>query len=332
MIPEGAQVNNMPGRLQIFEKLRERGLQPVVSEFSEAAFSEDGVRIGEPLLEETVRSLGTVGLEEVAVIVSRIGRSIKRDQLPSPDLPPMINENATRSLAHHKYRSHLEVLAPLGISIPTLLAAERSNIDEFLAQYDHDEMIVKPEAGGTGGFDVVRIDRSAVVQKFEDNPEQYGTQLIQPAYDFSQPFPSYMRPFDRASKEAFEGWSRANVPKEVRIYGLHSPAGTEVIPVCRAIKNGDNWFFVDPESLPSSLITATKNVTARSAEVSMASSVLAATDFGFAPANAAAEPAWHAIEFNGRNPYILGYDKHPVVADLIREAFADQILATTDQS
>jgi hypothetical protein len=111
------------------------------------------------------------------------------------------------------------------------------------------------------------------------------------------------------------------------VYGFHSPAGTDVFPVARAIEAGDQWFFVDPESLPNLVIEGTRKAIARAAEISGAQALFGTIDYGYG-SSGDDEPDWHVIEFNGRMPYMVGYDTHVGVADILRENFATQIHAT----
>ena len=143
-------VLNLSGRPEIFAKLQDRELRPVVSLSAEAAFSEDGVQVHELVAaeEESLVMGETVAIEDLGLIVNRIGRSIKHDNLPAGTaLPPMINENATRSLAHHKHRMYGEVLEPLAIGIPTRLVAEGHDIEDFLIGHEGDDFILKPDGG-----------------------------------------------------------------------------------------------------------------------------------------------------------------------------------------
>src|SRR5258707_166714 len=120
--PELPPGGNLSGRLQLFEKLRDFGLQPVVSLGAEGAYQGEEVVVHGLVDEDTTEHLGSVALEQMGVIVNRLGRSIQRVNLARPDLlPPMINENLTRSLAFRKHRANDQVLEPLGIAMPTRL-------------------------------------------------------------------------------------------------------------------------------------------------------------------------------------------------------------------
>lgn len=329
VLPETRTPNNMPGLPQIFVKLSERDLRPAVSTYAENAFTSTGVELStQPGEDSSFQYDGPVELEDIGVIVNRIGRSVKMNELPGISLPPMINENATRSLAHYKIRAHHEVLAPLGIAIPTALPETPSDVDEFLAMRGTDKVVVKPNSG-TNSEGVQIIEPSTAKKLFADDPTMWGKQLLQPAYDFTRPLPSDLRPYDAASIEEFEGWRNAPVPKELRVYGFHSPTGTDVFPVARAIKEGDNWFFVDPGSVPATVIENTQAAISRAAEVSGAAALFGTVDYGFAIGDTEVGPDWHAIELNARMPYLIGYDKHLEVADQLRELLADQILATS---
>lgn len=319
--------NNLPGLPQLFEKLRDRDLEPVLSFEAEAAFVDDEIQTHE-LIEDGVSSyLGRVTLSHVGVMLNRFDRSIKMDLLPRPELlPAVINENATRSLAFRKQRMHDEVLNPVGIAIPTALLESREDITRFLSSTEVSSFIIKPNSG-TNSRGIKRVERDRVYELFDTSDDLYGKEIIQSAYDFSVPFPSDLRPFDRTSSEAFEGWSKSHTSKELRVYGFHDPTDTQVFPVARAINNGDQWFFVDPESVPEGVLESSRQAIAKAAEVSGAAALYGTVDLGYG-SDGTGGPEWKAIELNARMPYLIGYDKHPEVADTLRDYFANQIHAT----
>jgi hypothetical protein len=238
----------------------------------------------------------------------------------------MINENATRSLAFRKYKTHTEVLEPTGISMPTALAQNKEELDAFVTGQAAGKFIVKPE-NGTHSKGVQTASRAELQDLFAANPNFYGTQLVQPKYDLTVPFPSSVRPYDDESRESFDGWNRDGKTKELRVYGFHAGGDTTVFPAARAIENGDQWFFVDPDSLPDRVLDGTRQAMNRAAEATGALAIYGTVDFGYGTSGAEA-PAWNAIEMNMRAPYMIGYDKHADVADTLREHFADQIQIT----
>lgn len=319
---------NLSGREQLFGMLRDYDLRPVVSLGAEGAYQDDQLRVHELLREQVIGAAGQVALSGVGLIVNRLDRSIKKDQLDRPELlPPMINENAMRSLAFRKHRADAEVLAPLGINIPTALAASPEAVRGFLDVHRANEYVVKPNSG-TNGNGVHRVDGAGVWRLFAERPELYGKQIVQPAYNFRAAFPSSLRPYDAASAEAFEGWNRPGVDKELRIYGFHSPEQTTTFPVGRAIQGGvDQWFFVDPESVPARLLERTAAAMQLAAEVSGSAAVLGTVDFGYGTLDDQS-PDWRAIELNGKAPHVIGYDKHVGVAGALRTQFAAQIAET----
>jgi hypothetical protein len=326
---------NLAGRPQIFDKLRQRELDPVISLLAEAAFTETGVTVHELEVgeSETAGPSQNREVDELGLIVNRIGRSIKYDLLPEgANLPPMINENKTRSLAHRKHRMHDEVLEPLGIAIPTRLVTSIEDIEEFLAEQGVDEYVVKPD-GGSESKGVQQLPAVRIADLFAANPDwmEEKKQIIQPAYDFTLPFPEHIRPLDIPSTGDFEGWSSSDAIKELRVYGFHSPAGTVVYPVARAMKQGDHWFFMDPESLPQALLAVSRQAIAKVAEIADAPAVLGTVDIGYGtlPGHA---PEWRAVEVNAKQPNVVGYNRHPGVADHLRELLANQIHATVESN
>jgi hypothetical protein len=320
----------LPDRPELFAKLLARDLLGVVSIGAEAAFSGNELTI-HTLDDADTLSSGSAfyNVDEVGVLVNRIDRSIKVDTLADTvQLPPMINENAMRRLAWHKERVAEEVLDPLHIGIATIAVESLTDATLFVDQTAADTFMVKSRHGALGeGMQV--IDRDQVVPYFADNNDLYSKRVLQPAYDFSLPLPASLKPFDAASGEAFAGWGQSDKTKELRMYGFLSPESTAVYPAARVRHEGDQWFFVDPESIPSQLMTKTQLAMQRAAMITGSRSIYGSVDYGYGSLDGQ-EPAWVAIELNGLAPYMIGYDKHRTVADKLRSLFADQIKATVD--
>lgn len=326
--------SNISGMPQIMDMLVERDLRPVLSAHAEAAFGEKTVAAVEP------RGKGygpafpprTYELSAVGALHSRLNRSIKKERLPEAiELPPTINDNATRSLAFRKARMHEEVLEPLSLGVPTHLVTSVEDVEVFLAEQSAKEIIVKPNSG-YNSIGVQRIGREAVRELFEGNQNLLkggSLQILQPAYDFTKPFPTTLKPYDKKSQPGFERWTGSDLSKEVRVYGFHSPQATEVFPVARAIDNDaesgdkDKWFFIDPDSVPETLLEDTQNIMQRAALVSGAIGLYGSVDYGY-------DGDWRIIEVNARMPYMIGYSKHQGVADVLRTIFADQLLAVAE--
>jgi len=319
---------NLSGRLPLFNMLREHELQPVVSLGAEAAYQGEALRVHELQAEQTVGVAGTVALAGVGLIVNRLNRSINKATLTRPDLlPPLINENETRSLAFRKQRMHDEVLAPLGFHIPTSLPATTEAARDFADQHPAAQYVVKPNCG-TNGKGVERLAAAQLAQAYDDHPEWRSSMVLQPACDFSGAFPAGLQPYDQSSAEALAGWNRPGVAKELRVYGFHSPEQTAVFPVGRALHEGsDQWFFVDPQSVPTELLGWTAQVMQQAAHVSGAAAMLGTVDYGYGSYDDR-PPQWRAIEVNGKAPYVIGYDKHVGVATELRQRLAGQIAET----
>lgn len=316
----------LPGRPELFDMLTERGLSPVVSEGAEHAFHGTEVDAEELTRQngvEAARALGSLTLHnEIKVIVNRADRSLKLT-----DMPPMINENATRSLGHRKWDSQRKVLDPLGIGIPTTLITSGEDIDAFLTAHAAPKMIAKPQIG-TFGKNVERLARDTVPERFAENPKWRNNYLLQPAYDVTIPLPSAIRPYDTAAREAFETGNQKDIRKELRMYGFYGHGQAEVFPVGRAFKDGkDHWFFVDPDTVPEEVHDGAKAAVTKAAEVSGAMAVLGATDYIYGSA-AGEDPAWGVVELNLRTPYLVGYEHHAGAANRLHTMFADQIART----
>ncbi len=323
---------NISNLHHLFAELRDQELQPVLSVHAESAFADDRISAFIPdAMTDRPNIATTVELSEVTVILNCMGRSFRVGLLANPEaLPPIINENQTRSLAHRKIRAHSEVLQPLGLSMPTALVTDSEDIDAFLSEQSATHLIVKPDSGQNGEY-VHRVMRTAIHDLFAANQGFYNPAnryVVQPAYNFTVPFPSGLRAYDMATREAFEASSQSDKPKELRIYGFHSPAGTTTFPVGRLVNGGDYWFFVDPESVPDHLLEGTAKAMNRVSTISGAAAVYGTVDFGFG-SDGTNEQGWRAIELNARLPYLIGPDKHPGISKIVHSLLAEQITATS---
>jgi hypothetical protein len=323
--------SNLSGVDEIFSKLRERGLTPAVSFHGENALDGRGWMYIQKLQGTgAARKLGGVSVahldRDIGAIVNLLDRKFRVG-----GLPPVINENATRALAYDKAQAHqavfLPTLGPRGLAMPTELASSPDVIAQFVDGNPAAGFIVKPK-NGSNGKGVQQVACGDVPALFAADPTLMGTQVIQPQYNLSGAFPASVRPYDAASAETFDGWNRDGQTKELRVYGFHSPAGTEVFPVARAIQDGDQWFFVDPQTIPENVLDGTRDAIAEAARVTGSTALYGTVDYAYGNYDPAQEPGWAALEWNGRTPYMIGYDKHAGVAGHLRDNFADQIQAT----
>jgi len=321
----------LSGKPELFKKLEERDVTPLVTLNGESAFSGDAVEVNKLITDSTVRSIGKESLQEVGIIVNRLDRSVKMDEMPTPwqdSMPPIMNENALRSLVFRKHRVQNEVLKPLGLGMPTRLIDSYLDIDAFLQEHPDSFYIVKPTSG-TFSKGVKRVAASEVADYISEN-QGFGKLIIQPAYDFSLPFPDTVKPYDASSAEDFAALNNdRSMTKELRMYGFYSPEVTATFPVARAMKDGvDNWFFVDPDSLPPELEINVKKVMGRAAQLTGSRAIYAAYDVAYGNRENT-DPEYQTVELNGRMPYLLGYDKHPGIADILRTHLANQIQQVT---
>lgn len=322
--------NLLPGRPELFEKLRALELDPVVSLDAEEAFADGGVQAwmliehGESI---THSSLGRLALgSDVPVIVNRVGRSLKT----TVELPPMINENKTRSLGHRKWDAYQKVLLPLGIGIETSLVNTPDDVDKFLETTQAETLIVKPQIG-TFGKGVQRVERAKAAGLFAANQKWYGAYILQPAYDIQSTFPSTIRPYDHASTEDFERYNAKGKDKELRMYGFHANGKTAVFPAARARHNDqDYWFFVDPDTIPHEVAAGAAMAIDKAALASGAVALYGTADYVWGSSRPDEDQSWKIMEMNMRDPYLIGYDKHPGVADKLRTMFASQIRQTVE--
>lgn len=326
--------NNLNGLEPLFDKLRSVALDPLISLNAESAYTTEGVIVHSLVPDSQPVPAGTRKVNEVGLVLNRMNRSFRFQDMPEgteQTMPPILNENAMRSLAFRKQRVWDEVFAPLGMGIPTRLVDTDAAVQEFVQQNPAGEYISKSQHG-TGTTDTVDLLRHASHEVLAGTAIALeGKRVIQPAYDFSLPFPKGLRPYDADSREAFEGWGQSSAQKELRVYGFHSPLMTTTFPVGRAIQdNTDHWFFIDPESVPESVMEQSRAAIIKAAEVSGSRAVIATVDSGYGamPGN---DPAFHAIELNGKAPYIIGYDKHAGIADSLRTMLSQQIRQTIDE-
>lgn len=311
----------------VFSKLAAEGVEPIRSADAEAAFLPEGLQA----VRVNGQAFGTspseiFPLTRVGVIVSMVGRLLKKELLPQPEaLPPIINENAVRSLGFNKARSYEEILEPLGLGIPTALIEKLADVDDFLAVQKAERIVVKPNSGA-GGKGIRRWHRNEVLGNF--GTEEWGDkpQVLQPALDFTAPMPNYLRAYDAPSAEAFNCLSGSNASKELRVFVFRSPVESTVFPVGRVLNDGDKWFFVDPDSIPEKLSDDSIKVIERAANVCGALALYGAVDFGYGTAGPE-DPDWHIIEANMRSPHLITYREHSGVAEVLRNLFVQQLLA-----
>ncbi len=331
----------LPGKTELFTKLRERDLVPVVTLGGEGTFDEQGVATHELVGESETRSLGYAAISEVGVIVNRLDRSFRHEESQGtqghilPKLPdawqtaakPVVNENEMRSLAFRKERFQHDILKPLHLGMPTRLVQNPLDAIVFAHENSADEYIIKPNSGSSGkGVMIVKSGELANVV-IDDAKDM----IIQPKYDFSVAMHPSIKPYDAMSDEAFAAWSKSEAVKEIRMYTLLSPTKFSMFPVGRALQNGvDHWFFIDPESVPEKLYDDTRSVMTLATHETGSRAVSAALDFGYGSLGGET-PDHHIVEYNGRMPYLIGYDKHAGVADRLRDHYADMVHDTINQ-
>jgi hypothetical protein len=322
---------NLSGLPQLFELLREREVSPFVSLEGEEAFQDDGIRVHELQMDGSVIAVNApLAYGQAGVLMNRLNRSLGCEQMPTfAELPPAINENRTRDITNEKDRVYEEILRPLNLGIATMLLTPGADIHQFFEENAATSYILKPNRG-TGGKDVQTLTREEALKR--DDVKFDGNTIIQPKYDFTGKLSPGLKAYDTLSQEMFENVRSSPASKELRIYGFHSSARTDVFAVGRAIVDRvDEWFFIDPDTLPSDIFTKTEATIRHTANLTGAVAMLGALDFGYGNI-AGEESSWHAIELNSKQPYVIGYDKHAAVAQILRSLFADQISATITQS
>ena len=321
----------LPDREMLFDEVRERGIDPVVSLQGERSFDSTGVETHHLIDGHTLASYRHTALDRTGVIVNRLDRIFKvmPDEWTGADLP-IINQNALRSLVFRKQRVADEVFTPLGIGMPNRLIESVSDVQEFVDEFGIHDLITKPNSGTHSKGVESRTAQELLALPIEALLEK--PTIIQPKYDFTIPFSDEIRPYDATSAEAFKGWGESTAVKEFRIYTFKDPESVTTFPVARAMHEGtDHWLFVDPESIPQKLHDQSVAAAEAAARITGSRAIFAALDFGYG-ARADEAPDYHAVELNGRMPYLIGSDKHPGVARALRRLFADQIKHTADSS
>jgi hypothetical protein len=322
------------GHPTLFEKISDRGIKPVVSLNAESAFEGDQIAVHERVSGETLSALGHISIESVGIVVNRLNRSFKNDVMPDRwrnDSPVIVNENQMRSLAFRKHRVQAEVFEPLGLGMPTKLLESDDDATEFMAAHQAEQYILKPNSG-TFSQDVRRLSKEVIADQSKIGLPEKST-IIQPAYDFTAPFDPSIRPFDIKSADEFYGWSQSDAVKEFRMYAFHSANRTSLFPVARAMQGGeDKWIFVDPASIPDKLYHSTEQVIQRSASITGSRAIYAALDFGYGKLHPDDENDYHAIELNGKMPYLIAHEKHADVANVLRDQYADMVQAAVEGS
>lgn len=321
------QTTLLPGKPELFSKLADRDIEAVVTLNGETSFDDMSVEAHELVDDYSTRSIGNRALADTGVIINRLDRSFKKDLMPSTWLDaqiPTINENELRSLAFRKHRMQEEVFKPLDLGIPTKLVDSMVDAAVFMEENPSLYYIAKPTSG-TFSKGIEKLNKDAVLSYFSDE-SRLGSVILQPAYDFSAPFEAAIKPYDTESRTMFDTWAHSNATKEFRMYGFYTHGTVDAFPVARAMQDGqDNWFFVDPETVPDELYDATRKVLARTAFITGSKAIYGALDIAYGSQDPSQDPSYNIVEFNGRMPYMIGYDKHAGVADVLRDRFADQI-------
>lgn len=324
----------LPYRAKLIEKLAERGVASVV------AHSYDGdqpydfmseVDVWQPAFDNLgkmrVTSLGRTVLSESMDAVVNYYRT-----LSAPAHLPVINKGAVRRYGLDKAKAFTDIFVPLDLGISTFSAKNKADVVLALDTIESSRVVVKPIAGISGKGVVICERHELHDWAAKITPDDSKPYIVQPYVDFTQSFPSMMKPYTTAEREHYEELSATGRSKELRMYSFYSSQGIDCFPVARASAQGDrhmgedNWFFVDPESVPSILVDDSTRVISRLAALTNAKSIYAATDWGYGAIDGA-DPAWSLIETNVRTPYLLGYDKHSEVADMVHELFAMHITA-----
>jgi len=327
--------SRLPDRVELFEILKSNDLRPFVTLGGESAFTND--HINPSRLDGDVDPITSqLNRNELGLIVNRLDRSIKHDSLSNPDVPPMINENAVRKIGYHKERAAREILSPLGLSMPTALITSSDDIDRFVQEHDYDQYFLKPRHGSFSAG-TYKMGKAALAKFYSDNPNMFDKHIVQPAYDFSRPFPRSIKSLTRSTNEEFDRLNVAGNTKELRMYSFVSPGKVDLYPAARVLqpdaasrKTVSAWFFVDPESIPQTLIEQATDVTTHIASITGSYAMYGAVDFGYGTADSQL-PDWKIIELNILAPGMISRSENRFVATKLKTLLSNQIRATIDQ-
>lgn len=326
--------HRLPDRVELFDMLRAKDLQPFVTLGAESAFEGDVVHSSQ-LEGDTTDVPSKIQRSNLGLIVNRLDRSIKHESLDNPQLPPMINENDVRKIGYNKERAANEVLQPLGYGLPTSLVSSPADIEAFLEENDFHEYFLKPRHGSFGSG-THKLGKASVAKFFADNPDKFDKFIVQPGFDFTRQFPDTVKPLDRASSGHFEALNVDGKVKELRMYAFASPLKTTVYPAARVLRHDDklnksisNWFFVDPETVPETVVDQTLNTMARTSMMTGSLALYGAVDLGYGTADTS-DPDWKVIEFNALAPVMISQADNKHVATQLKSLFSCQIRATID--
>lgn len=312
----------------VFGQLQAAGIEVVQTSNAEAAFTDQNV-IG-LTHNQGERNQRSLPHEQVGGIVNVLHRNVKLELLPESQRAPWINQNNVRTLGYHKQMMHDQVLLPLGLGIPTVLADSKPAVESFLAQQSTDSFIAKLNRGaGTNSTQI--LDRQQINAELTSQEWQEKPRVLQPAFDFTRPFPNSIRAYDTTAQENFNTFSNGDTVKEMRMYCFQALGETAVFPVGRNMGEGPNWFFVDPESLPEKLAEETARIATQVGAVTDTKSLYSAVDFGYG-AMGSEDADWHVIEGNIRSPHMILEKAHAGVAMVLRKLFAEQLIITADQA
>jgi len=143
----------LSGKPELFAKLEEREVRPVVSLQGETAFLANQVEVNRLITDSTVESIGRTSLDSVGVVVNRLTRPFHMDEMPQEwqdSMPTVVNDNEFRLLAAYKDRVQTEILDPLGLGIPTRLIQNPVDIAIFMQEHPSTNYVVKPSNGWPG--------------------------------------------------------------------------------------------------------------------------------------------------------------------------------------
>lgn len=323
----------MPGRPELTKKLAQVGIDSVVThsnggkdkyDFSDtvtgwqAAYTNGQMHLHNP---KTI----SVG-ESVGVVINHY-------RTFSEQAAPLINEGSVRRYGLSKALADEELFSPLGLGIPTHKVTSEEEAHQTAAQLGG-TLVVKPSAG-TFGNGVAIIERGDVADWAKAvDPEKGFNHVMQPFFDFTVPFPAEMKPYTADERERFDAHNAPGRVKELRMYAFTSPSGASYFPIVRASDTGNdriqnsNWFFVDPDTVPSAVYENSAKVVDRLSRMTGATAMYIACDWGYGSAHPSHDPDWQLVEANLRTPYLLGYDKHPDIAERLHTTFTGHIIDT----
>lgn len=234
------------------------------------------------------RVIGGVSIGSIGV-VRDLGKLLR--PTPQYDIPLLNGPEITR-YDHSKLLTHTDILHDAQAKMTGL-----ENVDEALDSLTGDRVIVKPDKG-SGGRGVTLLERGRIREFLESNSET--TYVAQEHIDMTAPFPDGIKGISEEQAEVLARLSHRK--KELRMFVFYGEVETQVLPVARMMKEGDEtadtWAFVDPQSVPEELALQAQELFGRLGAKTGTSEIYGAADFIWGSTEREPDNTWMVGELN----------------------------------